>query len=68
MATKYVVLVIVIAYIALWALTSSVLGRDEQDDKMKSLWWMVGLFWPFVWLVCLIGLMTYLFGNQDKQK
>ena len=68
MATKYVVLVIVVAYIALWALTSHVLGRDEQDDKMKSLWWMVGMFWPFVWAVCIIGFIACLFDSNDKQK
>lgn len=68
MATKNVILIIVAAYCLMWAVTSRALGRDEEDEKMKLLWWMVGMFWPFVWAVCIIGLIAYLFGNEKKRK
>ena len=50
MQAKYWVLLIVIAYIALWLLTARALNRDEKDEKMQSLWFMVSMAWPFVWI------------------
>lgn len=68
MATKYVILIIVATYCLMWAVTTRALGCDEEDENMKSLWWVVGMFWPFMWAFCLMAWIAYFFGNEKKEK
>ena len=66
MATKYLILIIVAVYVAVWFITAWALGHDEKDDHWKSLWWMVSMFWPFVWLMCLCAWIAWLFTKNDR--
>lgn len=50
MEAKHWTLLTVIVYIVLWQITSRLLNRDEKDDKMKSLWFMVSMAWPLIWI------------------
>ena len=47
-------IVIIIAYIIVWALTSALLLRGEKNELLKAVWVMVGIVWPVVWLLELI--------------
>ena len=47
----------------------------EHDIQRSVVTWfrlkyrsLAPLFWPFVWAVCLIGWIAYLFGNEKKRK
>lgn len=47
----------------------------EHDIQRSVVTWfrlkyrsLAPLFWPFVWAVCLIGWIAYLFGNEKKEK
>ena len=66
MATKYLILIIVAVYVAVWFITAWALGHDEKDDHWKSLWWMVSMLWPAVWFICIIGWIGWLFTKDER--
>jgi len=47
-------IVIIIAYVVVWVLTSALLLRGEKNELIKAVWVMVGIAWPVVWLLELI--------------
>lgn len=47
-------IVIIIAYVVVWVLTSALLLRGEKNELLKAVWVMVGIAWPAVWLLELI--------------
>ena len=67
MATKYLILIIVAVYVAVWFITARALGHDEKDDHWKSLWWMVSMFWPFVWMAAIVSFFVWIFSKNDKR-
>lgn len=67
MKASYLVLIIVAAYVAIWCATSYALGHDEKDEKMRSLWYMVSIFWPFVWMAAIVSFFVWIFSKNDKR-
>lgn len=55
-----------VIYLAIWFITSYALGHDEKDEKMKSLWFMASMLWPFVWLFGLCAWIGYLFNRNER--
>ena len=59
-------LIAVIAYMAIWFVLAWYLGRDEEDDKMKSLWFMVSMLWPVVWMFAIVAFIGSIFDKDER--
>ena len=63
---KHIMILVTVAYIAIWWLTAYSLERDEQDEKMKSLWFMVSLLWPLLWVFACVVFIVTLFKKDER--